>query len=135
MRWLLPLLVLGCSSSSTSSADEGPKCNIGQLTGAWHIIYLETDGMCGPITEQTVMMNGQPPGGGDVCKFTKNSVSADKCSTVQEFTCPLASNTGNQQWTGTMRTVDETKLQGSYTLQVSGSATCRSTYAITWTKQ
>lgn len=133
MRWFLPLLLLGCSSSS--SADDGPKCNIGQLTGAWRITYLETDGACGAITEQTVTMSSQPPGGGGTCMFAKNEVSADKCTTAQAFTCPIAGSTGNQQWTGTMKTVEETKLQGTYTLQVTGAAPCRSTYTITWTKQ
>lgn len=132
-RWLLPLLLLGCSSSTDG---DGFKCAIGDLTGTWRVTYAETNGSCGRINDETVVFTPSKAGAGAAaCTTAAADVAADKCSVQQDFTCPLSGVAGTQHWVGVVRQTGEGTLGGSLTLSVTGSLACRSTYDVRFTKQ
>jgi hypothetical protein len=134
---LLAAGIVACSSSSERTTEEPAfSCAIGELRGTWRISYEETDGNCGPVADETAILNpdADPPDTG--CTMHSELVSDDKCRMDMDFTCPLAGGVnGEQRWTGTVRHTEDGILSGSMTIQASGSVSCRSTYAVTWTRQ
>lgn len=129
--------LLGCSSSSS---EPFTACTIGSLTGTWRVTYVETDGNCGKLADETVVMSAAAsPGapGTPSCTFAANEISADHCRADLDFTCPLTGVAGTQRWVGATRQVSAGELSGSMTLTVTSPSLgpCRSTYAVDWTRQ
>ncbi len=127
-------LVAACSSSS----QEHFTCAVGQLTGTWRLSYQETNGNCGAIADETVVLSpGAAQAASTGCTFAAQEVSADKCSMAVDFTCPTADNAGTQHWVGSMHQVAANRLEGSYTVQLQHPqlGLCRSTYDTTMQEQ
>lgn len=130
------LILLGCSSS-TESATPAFQCKIGELDGTWRVTYAETDGNCGQLAAETVVLKpGATSSSAAACQTAAQDISADKCRIDLDYTCPLATGSGSQHWAGAMHQTAETKLEGSLTVQANGSGlNCRSTYDVTWQRQ
>jgi len=126
------VLAAGCSG-----ADDEPftACKLGQLTGTWRTSYVELDGTCGRLADETVTLSASSVAESQAkCSYAANTISADRCRIEQDFTCPLATGSGQQRWTGVTRHTAEGTLQGTMTVQVTGPLLCRSTYAVTTTR-
>jgi hypothetical protein len=130
-------LAIGIAACSSSSEGEAPafKCALGELRGTWRLSYKETNGDCGPIADETVVLTGGTSAAPAACTQDALVISDDKCRMDLDFTCP-AGNNGSQTWTGATRQVAEDRLIGDMTAQATiGTASCRSTYEITWQRQ
>jgi len=107
-------------------------CAIGELTGTWRTRYTETDGTCGPISDETTVFdpNSEPSPG---CTVTANNISADKCRAEFAFTCPTTDNQGTQSWTQVIDQTGSGTLEGTATVQLNHPSIvgCRSTYDLT----
>lgn len=138
MRWLgsLVTLLVGCSSSGAEPF-YGP-CTIGELTGTWRVHYTETDGTCGKLADETMVMSAasKTPQTSQ-CTYAASQVSQDKCRIDMDFTCPLTGIPGTQHWAGLYKQTGDGLLQGTFTAQASSptAGTCRSTYSITMQRQ
>lgn len=135
---LLSALV-GCSSSS-SSGKPFTACTIGSLTGTWRVTYVETDGTCGKVADETVVLSSAAtPGapGTPSCTIAANQISPDRCRIDLDFTCTLNGVAGTQRWIGATHQLSATELSSSMTLTLTSPSlgSCRSTYAVDWTKQ
>ncbi len=125
----------------TACAEEGPApfaaCTIGELTGTWRIRYVKTQGSCGDLNDETVVMSAEPPKLAAACTYAANNIGADKCTLEQDFTCPTLDNQGTQRWVGSYRQTAAGQLTGSVTLQADHPAIgmCRATYDVTWAQQ
>lgn len=123
------LLLVACSSDDEPFKD----CALGELTGTWRVTYDETNGSCGRLSDETVVL--KPGEASSACKYDSQAISADKCRIDLDFTCPLAPQ-GSQRWIGALRHVAADRIEGSMTLQgTDGRLVCRSTYDVTWTRQ
>jgi hypothetical protein len=141
MRIALPfvtsaLLLVACSSSTTEPPFAGP-CHIGELTGTWHVTYAETDGNCGPVPAETVVLSASMTASamGPKCTINADQVSADKCRLDSDFTCPLNGAVGTQRWVGATHQTGPGSLSSSWTVSTTGAVVCRSTYTLTWVQQ
>ena len=127
---LLAVALAACGGSDSGEGSDFT-CAIGELTGAWRLSYVELDGSCGPIPDETFIA---PPGGaGDpACVVDYNSISADKCQLETDVTCPTLDNLGTQTWVWSIRQTGSGLLEGSATLQLNHtSGICRGTYDMT----
>jgi hypothetical protein len=127
------VVLAGCSSGDPSFT-----CAIGELSGTWRIHYEETNGNCGAVADETVVLSpaaSQAASAG--CTYAAQNISSDKCSLELDFTCPTTDNAGTQHWIGSMHQVAADRLEGSYTVQLQHPqlGTCRSTYDTTMQKQ
>lgn len=137
MGGVIAVLLVGCSSSSSSPPFKD--CAIGALTGTWHVTYVETDGNCGPLNAETVVISSKPTMGGSAaaCTFAASDISADRCTLDSDFTCPLNGGVaGSQRWIGTTHQIAAGEMSSTWTLSLSSPSlgSCRSTYAVDWTK-
>lgn len=125
-------VVLGCSSGPDDAEEPFTDCAIGELTGAWRFRYAETDGNCGALADETVILepDGDPPDG---CDLESVEISDDQCRMDQAFSCPLNDGQGEQSWVLVLKQMASEHLEGSGTLQASHPilGSCRSTYDIT----
>ena len=129
----LAVLVGACSSSTDGDAPSF-QCALGELRGTWRLSYRETNGNCGPIADETVVLTGESSTPA-ACQQDAVLISEDKCRMDLDFTCPTA-NGGSQKWAGGTKQVAADKLIGDMTAEARiGTASCRSTYEITWTRQ
>lgn len=128
-------VVLGACSSSED--DPPAACKLGELDGTWLVTYAEKNGTCGQLADETVVLSpGAAADAQSKCTYRAQNISADKCRLDLDYTCPLATGSGSQQWAGTMTHVADRRVAGSMTVQaVLGGQTCRSTYDVTWTRQ
>ncbi len=128
-------VVVGCGGSDAGSGggtDPGPTCSIGSLTGTWRLHYVQMDGTCGPIPDETGHVDGTLS---PTCTLTYRQVSADHCGLEMSFTCPTLDGQGTYTWVLAVHQASDTKLLGSGTVQVVDPAiTCRGTYDLTVTK-
>jgi hypothetical protein len=124
--------------AACSDDDDAPafQCRMGELTGTWRVSYRETNGSCGPVSEETVVLESQTnQGAAAACTYGANKPSPDKCTLSLDYTCPLNGVQGTQQWIGQLRQTAANRLEGSFSVQVQGSpGVCRSTYDVTWTQ-
>jgi hypothetical protein len=129
------LIAAGCSSSNSS--EPFTACTIGELRGTWRVTYAETDGTCGKVPSETVVLMPGNTKAASACTFATDRISPDRCRLDLDFTCPLTAPTsGSQHWVGALRQTSPTNLSGSMTLQVTtGAVTCRSTYDIDYSQQ
>lgn len=139
VSFVLLSALLGCSST-TSPGKPFTACTIGSLTGTWRVTYVETDGNCGKVADETVVLSSAAtPGapGTPACTIAANQVSPDHCRIDLDFTCTLNGAPGTQRWIGATRQVSATELSSSLTLTVTSPSlgSCRSTYAVDWTQQ
>lgn len=121
----------------TACASEAPEpytCALGNLTGTWRVSYAEQNGNCGPLADETAVLSAETGGSGGGCRFAANVISSDKCRADQDFTCPLTDASGSAHWVGVLRHVGRGSLRGSYSLQVAGRLSCRSTYDVIYTE-
>jgi hypothetical protein len=130
--------LVACSSSSSSKPFTA--CTIGSLTGTWRVTYVETNGTCGKVADETVVLSATTtPGapGMPTCMIAAADISADHCRIDLDFTCPLNGAPGSQRWIGATHQVSATELTSSLTLTVTSPTlgACRSTYAVDWTQQ
>lgn len=130
-----------CGGSSSSGAAAPPPasftCNIGNLSGAWRAHYVETNGTCGSISDETVIAGSPAPSSN--CTVQTAQVSSDRCKAEWAFTCPTTDGQGTVSWVVVLDQVSDSELKGSGTVQATDPAlpppdTCRSTYDITVTK-
>lgn len=136
MRKAIVTLAVALGACSSSSDDKPFACALGELRGTWRIAYVETDGTCGALADETVVLSdGAAAQSASTCTTTTSEISADKCRLDTDTTCPLTGATGAQRWIGSLRHVADGRLSGSMTVQVTGASTCRSTYDVTWTRQ
>ncbi len=127
---------MACSSSSESQPFTA--CAIGSLTGTWRLTYVETDGTCGKISAETVVLApGKQEPGASACTYAAAQISPDHCRMDMDFTCPLNGVAGTQRWVGATHQVSATELTSSMTASISSPSlgTCRSTYSVDWTQQ
>lgn len=132
------LIVLSVACSSSNDGDAPPvTCKLGELDGTWQVTYVEKDGTCGKIADETVVLSpGAAADAQSKCTYNAQSVSPDKCRIDLDYTCPLATGAGSQHWVGALRHVADARVLGSMSVQVVlGGQTCRSTYDVTWTRQ
>ncbi len=129
-------MLAACSGSDDAATPF--VCKLGELQGTWRIVYTESDGSCGKVPDEVAILGASSADGGtdDGCTYRVNEIAADKCSGDLDFTCPTSNKTGTQHWIGTTKQTSETTLSGTMSLQVElGGNTCRSTYAVAWTRQ
>ena len=125
---------IACSSSSTGSSGFSGPCHIGELSGTWRVHYTQTDGNCGALPDETVIMDAAPSN--SKCTYAAKSISADKCRMDLDFTCPLPAGPGEQHWVGTLRQTGPGSMDGPWTGQgTSLGQTCRSSYDVHWQQQ
>ena len=125
------VVLAGCSSS-----DPAPfTCAMGELRGTWRAVYMQTNGNCGKVADETIVLSASTAGEASQCTYAAQQVSADKCRIDLDYTCPLTGQPGTQRWVGAMHHAAAGTVTGSMTVSAAGSATCRSTYDVTWTKQ
>jgi hypothetical protein len=110
---------------------------MGELTGTWRVSYRETNGTCGTLADETVVMgSGANDVAASACTFGANQIASDKCSQSLDYTCPLKGVSGTQQWVGQLRQTAANRLEGPFTVQVQGApGVCRSTYDVIWALQ
>ncbi len=125
----------GCSSSN--HGDENFTCAFGELSGTWRVHYEETNGNCGAIADETVVLGTAPDPAAASCTRAADVISQDKCRADEDFTCPTADSRGTQHWIGTLHHTASDRVSGSLTVQVNHPAfgLCRSTYDVIWTRQ
>lgn len=125
-----------CGGSDSDGAAAPPQfeCAIGQLTGTWRAQYVETNGTCGPIADETFIAGVPDPSG--QCTVTTSQVSSDRCRIDIAFNCPTTDGQGTVAWVVVLRQTSQTQLSGTGTVQVNHAVlgTCRSTYDITVTR-
>lgn len=125
----------GCSSST--HGDGNFTCAFGELSGTWRVHYEETNGNCGAIADETVVLGTAPDPAAASCTRAADVISQDKCRADEDFTCPTADNRGTQHWIGTLHHTATDRVSGSLTVQVNHPSIglCRSTYDVIWTRQ
>jgi hypothetical protein len=123
---------LGCSSFDDTFTD----CNLGTVTGTWRIHYAETSGNCGPLADETVMYNGNVTPTSAECGAFSSTSSPDQCRMRGTSECPTADELGVQKWNWGLTQTAADQIEGSGTVQVSGTTDgdCESTYDVTITK-
>jgi hypothetical protein len=128
--------VVGCSGADEPFRD----CNMDSLSGTWRVSYRQTNGDCGPISDETVNISaassGSSSSSGGGCRTLAYGISPNKCRVEQSFTCPTNDNRGTQSWTMVSQQTSPTSVSGTATVQLTHSTlgSCRSTYAMTWTR-
>jgi hypothetical protein len=125
--------VLGCSGAN----EPFTACNLDSLSGTWRISYRETNGNCGAIPDETVNMSAAGSGSATTtCRSQSYSISSNKCRIDQSFTCATTDGSGTQAWTVVSQQGSASSVSGTATVQVTHPTlgTCRSTYAVTWTR-
>ena len=136
LRISISVVALALSLSACGGSDTPPfTCTIGSLRGSWQTHYTESNGTCGPISDETTVFGSS--GGNSSCTGVSANVSPDHCSIDTTSTCPLSSTTisGTQSWTVHFTQSSPTELDGTGTVQVVSSAgSCRSTYSMTLKK-
>lgn len=141
------VLTAACSSTATGTASTPPPpeppftaCAIGQLRGTWRITHVQTNGTCGVISDETVVLAAPVDAGADAgpppCVYASNVVSEDKCRIDLDYTCRARTDKqGSAHWVGVLHHTWHTDLNGTFTLQITEPAyACRSTYAVHWGK-
>lgn len=126
---------VGCSSSTNQPFTD---CKIGSLTGTWRVTYVETDGNCGKVAAETVVLSASSKSpGAATCTIAAQEVSSDHCRIDLDFTCPLSGAPGTQHWVGVTHQVSATELTSSMTLSAMSPSlgSCRSTYTLDWVQQ
>jgi hypothetical protein len=137
-RWVgVVVLVLGAVGCAAESEDEAFACELGELTGTWRISYQETNGSCGRIADTTLVISESlVEEAEEACTYASSAISPDRCRIDQDYTCVTGDGRGSERWVGTMRHSARDTVSGSMTLQLDHAEVfCRSTYAITWTRQ
>jgi hypothetical protein len=131
----LMLASCGGGSSGGAPAPAPFTCAIGELTGAWLVHYVETNGNCGPLNDETVLAGVPQTSSG--CTVQSQQISTDKCTLDIQATCPTTDGLGTQTWVDALHQVSSTKLTGTGTVQVNHPTLgiCRSTYNITITQK
>jgi hypothetical protein len=126
------LLAVACGGGDNE--DEDFTCALGELAGTWRLHYVETDGTCGPIEDQSGIFNPGEPAPG--CTLDSRIISADKCRLDTAFTCPLADGLAFQGWTIVLTQVASGRLSGTGTAELNhpSAGSCRSTYDIMVTR-
>lgn len=133
---VLALVGSACGGSDTSNPpppppDPGFTCSIDSLSGTWRVHYVENDGACGPISDETVLISTFGAG----CTVHSRVVSSDRCRIDYSLMCPTVDNQGTSNWVVSLQQTSATHLVGSGTVQVVHPVgVCRSTYDITATK-
>jgi hypothetical protein len=134
-------LVVAPAFAGCSGADEPFRdCTMDRLTGTWRASYRETNGTCGAIPDETVNLSaassGSSSSSGDACRTLAYGISPNKCRVEQSFTCPTNDDRGTQSWTMVLQQTSPTSITGTATVQLSHATlgSCRSTYAMTWTR-
>lgn len=135
-RLLAATLFFGVAIAACGAEDDKfTDCHIGELTGTWRTHYTETDGNCGPISDETGIFdpNAPLPAG---CTSQGSSVSANKCRGDIAVTCPTTDNNGTQAWVIVVTQTGPGSLKGTGTVQLNHATlgNCRSTYSMTLTK-
>lgn len=119
-------------SLSCGSEDERFDCALGELTGTWRAQYAETNGSCGPIENETWILDpgAELPSG---CEVLHQAISDDRCRADMAWICPTVDNLGTQEWVTVLEHVRPTRIAGTGTVQLvhPSVGACRSTYAIT----
>lgn len=128
--------IVGCGGTDSTTTDPTPigySCSIGSLTGTWRFHYTETNGNCGPISDETGILG--VGSGSSSCTTAYKRISADQCRMDAEFTCPTTDQQGTVSWVLVLEQVSNVQITGSGTVQgIHPAGTCRSTYAITVTR-
>jgi hypothetical protein len=126
------LVAVACGGDDDESFRD---CGLGQLRGTWRIRYTETDGNCGPISDETAVFDPDAPLPAG-CTRQAQSVSADKCRMDLAWTCPTTDGAGKQAWVMVMLQRSHTRLEGTATVQLDHPSlgSCRSTYSLAITK-
>jgi hypothetical protein len=127
MRYIALVILVACGSDSFT-------CTIGELAGGtWRLAYVETNGTCGPIPDETY--NTSTPGGGQDCSIAARTISADKCHLETAFTCLTTDGAGIYSWTIVLDQTAPDRLEGTGTVQLQHPAgTCRGTYDLNMRK-
>lgn len=138
-RFTVSLFVLTALNVSACGSDDDKftDCHFGDgsLGGTWRTHYVETDGNCGPISDETsVLDTNTPPQPG--CTQTTNTISSDKCRADLAWSCPTTDGNGTQSWVVVLTQTGPETIKGTGTVQLNHptAGTCRSTYAMTLTK-
>jgi hypothetical protein len=129
----LSLANVGCSGADEPFRD----CNLDTLSGTWRISYRETNGDCGPIPDETVNLASAGSGSAaSTCSTQAYGISPNKCRVEQAFTCATTDGAGTTAWTMVVQQMSPTSVSGTATAQLTHRTlgTCRSTYAMTWTR-
>jgi hypothetical protein len=123
---------MGLVLAGACGGDSDVECKLGELTGAWRFHYVELDGSCGPISDETAVLGGA---GNGACVYYAEDTSADQCETTLDFECPTTDNDGSQRWVMVLEQVADDRIEGSATVQVEHAVygACRSTYDVTVT--
>lgn len=128
----------GCSGATTPEPPTTFECQLGELTGTWRLKYTETNGSCGRLPDETVVLGAQGPDSGTSdCTLAAGTISADKCRLDQDFTCPSGDGlNGKVRWVGVTKHVAKDRLESDMTISIREhpKISCQSTYTITWTR-
>lgn len=122
---LFLVALVGCSGG------DDVDCSTYEPMGAWRMMYDETDGNCGSISDETAIFGGDSSPDPS-CSYGETYESEDRCTVDMSWTCPTTDGYGTQSWTFHLELVSETEIVGSATVQVQHPSvgTCRSTYDI-----
>ena len=70
------VLLIVVSLGAVACGGDPFTCAIGSLTGTWRTHYVQTDGTCGAIPDETTILGGSGSGG---ATYTQQQISADHC--------------------------------------------------------
>lgn len=109
------VMMIGLLALASCGGGSDFTCSVGSLTGTWRFKYQETNGTCGALQDETIILGTTTAPSG--CTTSADLVSADHCRLDTSFTCPIisATVTGTQTWTETFSQVSAGELSGSGT--------------------
>lgn len=131
MRATLCLLACGLAVGCGSDVGDDFTCAFGELTGVWRFSYVETDGTCGPISDETAVFD---PGADleDGCVEHYAEVSANLCRIEFDIECAVTQN-GTIRQIGVWEHVAPEEIFGTITMTgdiPEDDFYCRSTYSV-----
>jgi hypothetical protein len=121
----------GSNSGPAASSGGTSFCALGTLTGTWRSHYTQTNGDCGGVDDETLMI-GSSIADSAGCTYYASDLSPDRCRLSVDFSCPTTNDGVTQHWVITMSQVSATTIIATGTLRTTHpiTGTCRSTYEI-----
>ncbi len=135
---VLACLGLGCASKASEPpfGQAAPThCNKTDRHGAYLLEFTTESGNCG--MQASGLINLDDPMGGAGCVNSGTTLSNGDCKLTTTVRCPATASAAASEATMvlTQETQDGSILDGTMTIQVSGSSGCIGTYAFRGTRQ
>ncbi len=126
---LLTLLTAGCSSAALSTPPKPTVCNRSDRHGVYSVEYTRKSGDCGTVP--TMLINFDDPKLTAGCTESGTTWSEGNCKLSTTATCADSQATA----VTTQETDDGSILDGVFTFNLGGDASCTGTYNVRYTRQ